>query len=435
MNQNVREIKNNTLYFDGCDTTKLAATYGTPLYVMSYTDIKNRLEELKRDFTDRYPGARIAYASKAFCTEAMYEILKQEGACIDVVSGGELYTAQKVGFPAERVEFNGNNKLPKEIDQAVSFGVGRIILDGLQEIELIEEACKRYAKKMNIMIRITPGVAASTHDYIVTGKKDSKFGIPLDEDVFMPIVKRVLESDYLTFVGLHMHIGSQLFENEAFIEALDVLMDWAAKIKEEYDADVKEVNFGGGFGVTYTNEERKPYSFFLDPLMKRLKQRAGEIGIEVPAAVIEPGRSIVAEAGITLYTIGQIKEIKGLRKYISVDGGMGDNIRVALYQAQYDGVIANKAQETPDETVTVCGKYCESGDIILNDFKVPGSVQMGDILATYSTGAYGYSMASNYNNNPIPGVVMVKEGQSDWMVKPQSYEQIVQNNVMPQFLA
>ncbi|SDB21935.1 diaminopimelate decarboxylase [Eubacterium oxidoreducens] len=434
MNQDVKEIKNNTLFFDGCDTTKLAATYGTPLYVMSYTDIKNRLQELKQDFTDRYPGARIAYASKAFCTEAMYEILKQEGACIDVVSGGELFAAQKVNFPAEYVEFNGNNKTPAEIDQAVEYGVGRIILDGLQEVALIEEACKKYDKKMNIMIRITPGVAASTHDYIVTGKKDSKFGIPLDEEVFMPIVKSVIDSQYLEFVGLHMHIGSQLFENEAFLEALDVLMDWAKKIKDTYGAVIREVNFGGGFGVTYTDEERKPYRFFLDPLMERLKKRADEMEIECPAAVIEPGRSMVAEAGITLYTIGQIKEIKGLRKYISVDGGMGDNIRVALYQAEYTGVLANKAEETPDEVVTVCGKYCESGDIILHDFKVPHSVEMGDLLATYSTGAYGYSMASNYNNNPIPGVVMVKEGKSDWIVKPQTYEQIMQNNRIPEFL-
>ncbi len=431
---NMKEIKNGKLYFDGCDTTELAKEYGTPLYVMSYSDIKGRLDELKRDFTDKYPGNRVAYASKAFCTEGMYEILKREGACIDVVSGGELYAAQKVGFPAERVEFNGNNKLPKEIDQAVEYGVGRIILDGLNEIPMIEAACKKYNKKMNIMVRITPGVAASTHDFIVTGKKDSKFGIPLDEEVFLPIIKQIVDSEYLEFTGLHMHIGSQLFENDAFIEALDVLMDWAARIKEEYGAVIKEVNFGGGFGVTYTNEERKPYSFFLDPLMKRLQERASEMGIVCPNAVIEPGRSIVAEAGISLYTIGQIKDIKGLRKYISIDGGMGDNIRVALYQAEYDGVIANKAEEAKDDKVTVCGKYCESGDILLTDFMVPSSVEMGDILAMYSTGAYGYSMAMNYNNNTKPGVVLVKEGKSDWMVKPQTYEQLVENDVVPGIL-
>ncbi|SFL29790.1 diaminopimelate decarboxylase [Lachnospiraceae bacterium KH1T2] len=431
---NVKEIRNGRLFFDGCDTVELAKKYGTPLYVMSYSDIEKRLNELKRDFTDKYEGARIAYASKAFCTVGMYEILKRAGACIDVVSGGELYTAEKAGFPAERVEFNGNNKLPSEIDQAVRYGVGRIIVDGLQELPLIIEACRKYDKKMKIMVRITPGVAASTHDYIVTGKKDSKFGIPLDEEVFLPIIKDIIDSEYLEFYGLHMHIGSQLFENDAFLKALDVLMDWAGRIKKEFGAEVREVNFGGGYGVKYTNEERKPYSFFLDPLMKRLEERAKEIGIAVPAAVIEPGRSIVAEAGITLYTVGQIKAIKGIRKYVSVDGGMGDNIRVALYQAEYDGIIANRAEELADEEVTVCGKYCESGDILLKDFKVPSTISSGDILATYSTGAYGYSMASNYNNNPVPGVVLVREGKSDWMVKPQTYEQIVQNNVIPDIL-
>lgn len=431
---NLREIKNNKLYFDGCDTTELAKKYGTPIYVMSQNGIEERINELKEQFTNKYPRTRIAYASKAFCTEGMYAILKKAGVCIDVVSGGEIYAAKQAGFPAEHVEFNGNNKLPKEIDAAVEYGVGRIIVDGLQELPLIIESCKKYKKKMNIMIRITPGVAASTHDFIVTGKKDSKFGIPLEKEIFLPIVKQILDSEYLDFTGLHMHIGSQLFENDAFLKALDVLMDWAALIKTEFNADVKEVNFGGGYGAEYTTEERKPYSFFLDPMMELLEKRSKAIGIERPEAVIEPGRSIVAEAGITLYTIGQIKEIPGIRKYVSVDGGMGDNIRVALYQAEYEGIVANRAQEPKDDKVSICGKYCESGDIIMTDIMVPKSVKMGDIFATYSTGAYGYVMASNYNNNPIPGVVLVKGGKSAWMVKPQTYEQIVQNNEIPNFI-
>lgn len=431
---NLREIKNNKLYFDGCDTTELAKKYGTPIYVMSQNGIEERINELKEQFTNKYPRTRIAYASKAFCTEGMYAILKKAGVCIDVVSGGEIYAAKQAGFPAEHVEFNGNNKLPKEIDAAVEYGVGRIIVDGLQELPLIIESCKKYKKKMNIMIRITPGVAASTHDFIVTGKKDSKFGIPLEKEIFLPIVKQILDSEYLEFTGLHMHIGSQLFENDAFLKALDVLMDWAALIKTEFNADVKEVNFGGGYGAEYTTEERKPYSFFLDPMMELLEKRSKAIGIERPEAVIEPGRSIVAEAGITLYTIGQIKEIPGIRKYVSVDGGMGDNIRVALYQAEYEGIVANRAQEPKDDKVSICGKYCESGDIIMTDIMVPKSVKMGDIFATYSTGAYGYVMASNYNNNPIPGVVLVKGGKSAWMVKPQTYEQIVQNNEIPNFI-
>ncbi len=430
----IREIKNGRLFFDGCDTVELAKKYGTPIYVMSQTDIESRFDELKRDFTDKYPNTRVAYASKAFCTVGMYKICDKNGISIDIVSLGELIAAEKAGFPAERIEFNGNNKLPSEIDEAVRYGVGRFIVDGLQELPLIEAAAEKYQKKVNVIIRITPGVAASTHDYIVTGKKDSKFGIPLDDDIFLPVVKQAIDSPWIEFLGLHMHIGSQLFENDAFIKALDVVMDHAATIKEKFGVAIREVNFGGGFGVKYTDEVRKPYSFFLDPLMAELEKRSAEIGIERPAAVIEPGRSIVAEAGITLYTVGQIKDIPGLRKYVSIDGGMGDNIRVALYQAEYDAVIANKADKEATETVTVCGKCCESGDIILHDFKIPEGVEAGDILATFSTGAYGYSMASNYNNNPIPGVVLVKDGQSDWLVKPQTPEQIIQNNVVPDFI-
>ncbi len=430
----IREIKNGRLFFDGCDTVELARKYGTPIYVMSQTDIESRFNELKRDFTDKYPNTRVAYASKAFCTVGMYKICDKNGISIDIVSLGELIAAEKAGFPAERIEFNGNNKLPAEIDEAVRYGVGRFIVDGLQELPLIEAAAEKYQKKVNVIIRITPGVAASTHDYIVTGKKDSKFGIPLDDDIFLPVVKQAIDSTWIEFLGLHMHIGSQLFENDAFIKALDVVMDHAAKIKEKFGVAIREVNFGGGYGVKYTDEVRKPYSFFLDPLMDELEKRSAEIGIERPAAVIEPGRSIVAEAGITLYTVGQIKDIPGLRKYVSIDGGMGDNIRVALYQAEYDAIIANKADEEATETVTVCGKCCESGDIILTDFKIPAGVEAGDILATFSTGAYGYSMASNYNNNPIPGVVLVKDGKSDWLVKPQTPEQIIQNNVVPDFI-
>ena len=431
---NVKEIRNGKLYFDGCDTVGLAQKYGTPLYVMSLTDIENRIKELKTSFLEKYENTRAAYAAKAFCCVGMCEILKKADLCIDVVSGGELYIAKKAMFPPENVEFNGNNKQPHEIDAAVEYGVGRIIVDGLNEIALIEEACKKHNKKMNIMLRITPGVSASTHDYIVTGKKDSKFGIPLEEDVFMPVVKQVLDSKYLEFTGLHMHIGSQLFEIEPYIESLDILMDWAEKIKDKFGTAVKEVNFGGGFGAVYTDEVGKPYSFFVDPLMERLDERSRAIGIKRPAAVIEPGRSLAAEAGITLYKTGQIKDIKGIRKYVSVDGGMGDNIRVALYQAEYEAVIANKADKKRNEKVTVSGKYCESGDILLKDLSVPDDIESGDIIAVFSTGAYGYSMASNYNGNTLPGVLLVKEGRESWMIKPQSYEHMIQNQLVPEVI-
>ncbi len=430
----LREIKNGKLYFDGCDLTEIAEKYGTPLYVFSENDIVSRFEDLKRDFSDKYGNCRVAYAAKAFCTKGMLKIVEKCGASVDVVSGGEIAVAKAAGFPADRIEFNGNNKLPSEIDLAVEYGIKRFILDGVKELPLIEEACKKHDTKVNVVVRITPGVAASTHDHIITGKLDSKFGIPMEDDVLYPVIKAVIDSPYAEFLGLHMHIGSQLFTNEEYIKSLEVMLDCAAEVKNRFGVAVRELNLGGGFGVTYIDEERKPYSFFLDPLMERIISWSRDLGIERPTVAVEPGRSMIAEAGITLYTVGQIKNIKNVRKYVSVDGGMGDNIRVALYDAEYTGVVANKAEEPCTEKVTICGKCCESGDMIARDIMVPESIEAGDILAIFSTGAYGYSMASNYNNNPVPGAVLLKDGVAAWLIKPQTYEQIMENQVIPEWL-
>ena len=430
----LREIKNGVLYFDGCSMVDLAKEYGTPLYVMSENDIRGKLHEIQADFLNKYPNTRAAYASKAFCTMAMYKICEQEGMCIDIVSGGELYTAIKAGFPAERIEFNGNNKQPQEIADALDYGIGRFIVDGLQEVALIEKICEEKGKKANVLFRVTPGVAASTHDYITTGKKDSKFGIPLDDDVFFPQVEAAIKAEHINFLGLHFHVGSQLFDNAPFLQALDIILGKAAEIKKRFGFDIKELNLGGGFGAIYTDEERKPYAYFLDPMMKKIEEFAAEQGIERPAVVIEPGRSVVAEAGLSLYTIGSIKDIRDIRKYVSIDGGMGDNIRPALYQAEYEGVVANKALEEKDDKVTICGKCCESGDILIKDCMVPSSVCAGDLFAIFSTGAYGYSMAMTYNSNPIPAVVLVKDGKSELIVKRQSYENMISNQVMPEML-
>ena len=430
----LREIKNGVLYFDGCSMVDLAKEYGTPLYVMSENDIRGKLHEIQADFLNKYPNTRAAYASKAFCTMAMYKICEQEGMCIDIVSGGELYTAIKAGFPAERIEFNGNNKQPQEIADALDYGIGRFIVDGLQEVAMIEKICEEKGKKANVLFRVTPGVAASTHDYITTGKKDSKFGIPLDDDVFFPQVEAAIKAEHINFLGLHFHVGSQLFDNAPFLQALDIILGKAAEIKKRFAFDIKELNLGGGFGAIYTDEERKPYAYFLDPMMKKIEEFAAEQGIERPAVVIEPGRSVVAEAGLSLYTIGSIKDIRDIRKYVSIDGGMGDNIRPALYQAEYEGVVANKALEEKDDKVTICGKCCESGDILIKDCMVPSSVCAGDLFAIFSTGAYGYSMAMTYNSNPIPAVVLVKDGKSELIVKRQSYENMISNQVMPEML-
>ena len=433
MNQR-REIKDGILYFDGCSTVDLAKQYGTPLYVMSEGDIEDKMREIKTCFLDKYPNTRAAYASKAFCTMAIYKICEKEGFCIDIVSGGELHTAIKAGFPAERIEFNGNNKLPHEIEEALDYGIGRFIVDGLQEVALIEAICKEKGKIANILFRVTPGVAASTHDYITTGKKDSKFGIPLDEDVFFPQVEAAIKAEHINFLGLHFHVGSQLFDNAPFLQALDIILDKVAEIKKRFDYDIKELNLGGGFGATYIDEERKPYAYFLAPMMERIEAFFTELGVERPAVVIEPGRSIVAEAGLSLYTIGSIKDIRDIRKYVSVDGGMTDNIRPALYQAEYEGLVANKASEPKDDKVTICGKCCESGDILIKDCMITGTAKTGDLFAMFSTGAYGFSMASNYNSNPIPAVVLVKDGKSELIVKRQSYDDMIKNQIMPEML-
>ena len=424
-----REIKNGILYFDGCNTVELAQKYGTPLYVMSENDILERFSQLKEAFTDKYPNARVAYACKAFCTVAMMKICEREGMCIDVVSGGELYTAIKARFPPERIEFNGNNKLPEELEAAIDYGIGRIIVDGIGELKLIEDICARKDKKANILYRITPGIKADSHDYIITGKKDSKFGMPQDEEELYNEVKRAIESPYVEFLEFHFHIGSQLFDKEPYIQALNVTLNHIKNIKDRYDFDIKEINMGGGFGVTYTDEKRKPYSYFLDPLMDRVREFYQEENAKLPALVIEPGRSIVAEAGISLYTVGRIKNIPGMRKYVSVDGGMTDNIRPALYQAKYEGVVANKASCQRNDKVTVCGKCCESGDILMKDIEM-AEPETGDIIAIFSTGAYGYSMASNYNRNPIPAVVFVKDGRDRLTVRRQSYDDLLKNEVL-----
>jgi diaminopimelate decarboxylase len=428
------EIRDNTLYFDGCNTVELAQKYGTPLYVMSETAIVEKCREIRETFLNKYERTRAAYASKAFLTLSMCKIIEREGLCMDVVSGGELYTAMKADFPAERIEFNGNNKSIEELEIAVDYNIGRIIVDGLDELSLIEKVCKEKGRKMNILYRITPGVKSDSHDYIVTGKKDSKFGIPLDDDVIFPAIEQAINSEYVNFLGFHFHVGSQLHNNESHLKALDIALKLVKDTKDKYNFVIKELNIGGGFGVRYTDaDDRKPYAYFLDPMMERIDEFFNELNAQRPEVVIEPGRSIVAEAGITLYTIGTIKDIKGIRKYVSVDGGMTDNIRPALYQAKYESIIANKAEEPKVDVVTICGKCCESGDILIKDAKI-AQAERGDILAVFSTGAYGHSMQSNYNKNPHLATVLVKDGKSDIIVKRQTYDHMIANEVIPESL-
>lgn len=423
------EIKDNVFYFDGCNTLELAKKYGTPLYVYSENDIISRCNELKECFVDRYRNVRVAYASKAFLSTYMCKIIEREGFCLDVVSGGELYIALRANFPAERIEFNGNNKLYSEIELAIDNNIGRIIVDSLDELDIIEEICKHKGKVVNILFRVTPGVNINSHDYIATGKKDSKFGIPLDEDVIFPYVNKAINSSYVNFLGFHFHIGSQLHDNKPYLVALETSLKLVMEIKSRYNYSISELNVGGGFGIRYLDDEiRKPFTYFINPIMDRINEFFKQNSMPTPTVVIEPGRSIVGEAGITLYTVGSIKNIKGVRTYISVDGGMTDNIRPALYNASYEALIANKANDNKTDKYTICGKCCESGDILIKDIKL-STPKAGDILIVFSTGAYCYSMASNYNKNPIPAVVLINRGKSKLIIKRQSYDDLLINDV------
>jgi len=421
-------MDNNNLIFDGCDVSRLAAEYGTPLYVYSENAILKKFAELKDDFLNKYPNTRVAYAAKAFFPLAMAQLLNREGMCVDVVSGGELYTAIAGGIAPERIEFNGNNKLPAELEMAVEHGIGRVIVDNAGELALLDQICAKKGKQISILFRVTPGVVSETHDYMITGQKDCKFGTPFDDTALMPMIKTAADSLHVDFRGLHFHIGSQIFANDSFLQALEIILELATRIKKELNLDLTELNLGGGFGVKYTDEKAEPFRYYLEPMMARIEEYYRNQNAPRPAVVIEPGRGLIAEAGITVYTVGSIKTIEGGNTYVAVDGGMTDNIRPALYGAKYTGVIANKASEPATEKVVICGKCCESGDILIYDIMIPRP-SIGDKFVVFSTGAYGYSMANNYNKNPIPGVVLAKDGQSRLIVKPQSYQEMIEREL------
>lgn len=415
--------------FAGCDTVELAKKYGTPLYLMSEDYIKDRCKEIREDFIGKYKNTRAVFASKAFLTKEMARIIKREGIGMDVVSGGELYTAIQVDFPMENIIFHGNNKTVDELELAIKNNVGRIVVDHIGEIDLIEKIGKEHNKKVSILFRITPGIDSHTHKYIQTGQVDSKFGIPLFKETIGEAMERVMKSEFVELLGFHSHIGSQISDNENHIKAIGIMTNLMKMLKDEYGFITKELNTGGGYGIHYSgDEERKPLIYFTDAIMEELKHKCEEYELEMPLVIIEPGRWLVGEAGITLYTVGAIKEIPGIRTYISIDGGMPDNPRPSLYEAHYDAVVANKSGENLIETATIAGKCCESGDILIWDLKVP-KIETGDILAVLSTGAYNYSMSSNYNRIPRPPVVMLSEGKDRVIVKRETYDDILRNDI------
>lgn len=430
------KIENNELIIGGVSATALAKKYGTPLYVMDISYIRNVLRAFKSTIEKDYGNGKVAYASKAFSTAAMYKIISQENACIDIVSGGELFTALSAGFDIKNAYFHGNNKLHSELEFAISNGIGTIVVDNYDEIDMVDALANEKGIVQNVLIRTNPGVEAHTHTFIQTATVDSKFGFNIGSGDATQAIKKILKKKNLSFKGIHYHIGSQIFDTNAFRLAINVGTDYIATLNE-LGIEVDVLNIGGGFGVHYVEGDPKysveEYCNYLKVIIEALNQNIETKKIKKPTLVIEPGRSIVAESGITLYTVGTTKEVSGIIKYVYIDGGMGDNIRPALYQAEYEAILANRADEKPTETVSIAGKYCESSDIIIKGIRLP-EAKRGDILAVFSTGAYNYSMASNYNRNPIPAVVMVEDGKSAYAVKPQTYEDIARNDVIPEWL-
>lgn len=415
----------------GCDTVDAAKEYGTPVYFMDEDRIRTNMRRYKNAIDKYYGGKGLClYASKAFSTLYIYKVAMQEGLGVDVVSGGELYTALKSGFDAAKIVFHGNNKSYDEIKMAVENHVGHIIIDAKEEIEIIDKISRENGVKTKVMIRVKPGVDAHTHEFISTGQIDSKFGFAVENGEAFEIAKYALGFKNIEITGLHCHVGSQMFLYEPFALTAEIMMNFYAQLKNELDLSLYELNLGGGFGIKYTeNDTPVDYEGFIESVSGVIHKICNEKKLEIPFIYMEPGRSIVGDAGITLYTAGGIKDIKNVRKYVSVDGGMGDNPRYILYGAQHDAIIANRACDKPCETVTICGKCCESGDVIIENANMP-KIESGDIIAVMSTGAYNYSMASNYNRIPRPPVVMAKDGKTRLIIKRENYEDIIKNDIL-----
>ncbi len=430
VSKNLAVNEQGHLTVGGMDTVELAKEYGTPLYIMDEGLIREHCRSF-RESMDKYYGGQglVCYASKAFCCKAMCRIMLEEGLGLDVVSEGELYTALSVGFPAEKLCFHGNNKTDHELSYALENGVGRIIVDNIYELERLNRLAEKTGRTANIMYRIKPGIDAHTHNFIMTGQIDSKFGFALETGEAYEAVKKAIECSHINLVGLHCHIGSQIFDIDPFVKAAEVMLTFIAKIKDELGFEVKELNLGGGFGIRYTEEDAPVgYDKYMEKVSEKVKEVCAEKNVKLPFILIEPGRSIAAPAGITLYTVGGRKEIPNIRTYVSIDGGMGDNPRYALYQSKYDVEVANKANLPKTETVTVAGKCCETGDLIGEGMPIQ-PVEPGDILAVLATGAYNYSMSSNYNRIPKPPVVMIRDGKSRVVVKRETFEDIVRNDI------
>lgn len=418
------------LEIGGCDSFELAGEFGTPLYVLDEWLIRENCRHYLTAFEKYYKGDfEVAYAGKANLCAAIAQIVKEEGLGLDCASGGDLYTALSVDFPVAQIYLHGNNKSLDELKYAMDSGVGRIVVDSEDELLLLNEMAKKKEKKAAILIRVTPGIKPKTHSYISTGQVDSKFGLGIDTGEAMRVIKSALVLESVDVCGLHCHVGSQVLHLSSFSKTAEIMIHFLSQVRQETGKEFAQLNMGGGLGIHYTREDvPPPIDGYVRALAKSIEKHCKKQKVPVPEIVIEPGRSIIGEAGTTLYTIGTVKTIPDVRTYVSVDGGMADNPRPALYQAKYEAILADKANEEGTDVVSIAGKCCETGDMLLWDVKLPDP-RRGDILAVQSTGAYNYSMASHYNRLPKPAMVLVKDGNARVIVKRETYGDVARMDV------
>ncbi len=417
------------LYIGGCNLLDLATVYGTPLYVIDEQSLRTICREYKHTFAEN-ENIILTYASKALCNLTISKIISDEGFGFDTVSAGEIYTVYKAGADMKKVTFNGNNKTQKEIELALDLNVGRFSVDNFYEAELLNNVAESKNMQAKVLLRITPGIECHTHDYIKTGQIDSKFGFDLSQiDEIIELIVNKYKN--INLMGLHAHIGSQIFELQSYSDEIEILVKELVLINQKYNLNLNELNIGGGLGVKYIEHDTPPtIEEFSEVVIKAIKSSCKKYNIDLPFVYIEPGRSIVSTSGVTLYTIGSIKQVPEGRKYIAIDGGMADNPRPSLYHAKYSAEIANDTYGRELEAVTIAGRYCESGDILIENINLP-SPKAGDIICVYNTGAYNYSMASNYNRVEKPAMVLVNNSQSDIIVNRESVEDLIRLEEVP----
>jgi len=416
------------LVIGGCDTVELAAEFGTPLYLYDELALRNRCAEFRREFGQLYPDITVLYSAKAFINKALARLFNEEGVGLDVVSGGEISIVRSAGFPLERVYFPGNNKSAEELKLALDWGVGHIVVDNFNELDLLGEIAGKKGVKADILLRLSPGVDPHTHRYIITGSLDSKFGLPMAHAE--EALTRAMAMPQLRLRGLHFHIGSQIAEFEPYRQAIDIILGFAAGMKQKHGFEMEELSVGGGFAVQYTlDSPAPPISAYAEAMTSSVIGGCQKLGLTRPRLIIEPGRSMVAQAGVALYTVGVVKDIPGVRTYVSVDGGMADNIRPALYQAELEAVIASRMRDNAAGKFTIAGKFCESGDILIRDIELPRPVA-GDILAVAGCGAYSIPEASNYNASLKPAIVLVRDGRARLIRKRESFKDLTRHDVV-----